>query len=89
MPCISGPREPHREINGSLATFLALPSAVVLRSPIIVKLVHTIVELTMPAKKRKIAQPARLVAKPPLKQQMNMLHSPSNVTRRRPIRSAR
>jgi hypothetical protein len=89
MACMSGPSEPQSEIRGRRATFFALASAVVLRSPIMVKLVHTMVELTMPAKKRKTAQPARLVTKPPLKQQISMLHSPSNVTRRLPMRSAR
>src|SRR5690349_17570527 len=61
IPCMSGPREPHNETNGSRATFFALPCTVVLKSPIMVKLVHTIVELTMPPKKRKIVQLARLV----------------------------
>jgi hypothetical protein len=80
---------PHKEINGRRATFLDLSSDDVLRSPIIVKVVQRMVELIMPAKKRKMAQLARLVANPMLKQQMNMPHNPINVTRRLPMRSAR
>lgn len=89
MPCASGPTEPHSEIRGNLATFLALSSADALKSPIIVKLVHTTAELTMPAKNLNTAQLARLVANPMLKQQTTILHSPISVTRRRPMRSAR
>jgi hypothetical protein len=85
----SGAIAPHREINGRRATFLDLSSDDVLRSPIIVKVVQRMVELITPAKKRKMAQLARLVANPILKQQMNMPHSPISVTRRLPMRSAR
>jgi hypothetical protein len=86
---MSGPMDPARASKGSRATFLDLSSDDVLRSPSMVRVVQRIVELTMPAKKRKMVQLARLVANPMLKQQMTMLQSPMSVTRRLPIRSAR
>ena len=89
MSCMIGPMEPPREIVGSRATFFALSSADVLRSPIMVRVVQTIAELTMPAMKRKIVQLTRLVAKPMLRQHANILQSPMSVTRLLPIRSAR
>ena len=53
-----------------------------------VRVVTKTVELAKPAKYLNIVQLARSVAKPILRQQMNMLHRPKSVTRRLPILSA-
>lgn len=89
IPCIIGPIDPHSAIRGSLATFLALSMVFSLKSPIIVSVVTTTVELATPAMYLKIVQLARSVANPMLRQQANIAHSPRSVTRRRPIRSER